>query len=117
MAEPIEPVSYRTVRLTDYVGAGLAYLGMFLLRLMPFAWASNLGAFLARSIGPLLKKSTVARNNLKAAFPEKSDAEIEAIVREVWGNLGRAVFEFPLMDRLLNHGADHHRVEIEGREH
>ncbi len=116
MAEPITPVSHRAVTLTDYVGASLTYLAMFALRIVPFFIASALGGLLASSIGPMLKKSAVARKNLKAAFPEKSEAEIEMILREVWDTLGRTAFEFPLMDRLLKApGAG--RVEIEGREH
>lgn len=116
MADPIEPVSYRAVTLTDYVGAGFAYLGFAVLRWLPFSWASNLGGFLARMIGPYLKKSNVARKNLKAAFPKLSDIKIEAIVRETWDTLGRAAFEFPHMDSLAD-GAESDRVEIEGREH
>lgn len=116
MADPIEPVSYRDVTLIDYITAGLAHAGFALLRRMPFTAASNLGGFLARAIGPMLKKSDVARCNLKAAFPELSDIKIEALVRESWDTLGRAAFEFPLMDRLLLE-PDRARIEVEGREH
>lgn len=112
----LEPVSYRTVTLTDYVGAGFVFVAIYGLRLLPFSWASNLGGFLGRTIGPMLKKSTIARKNLKMAFPEKSDILIEAIVRETWDTLGRAAFEFPLMGRLLKE-PDRARVEVEGREH
>ena len=116
MTDPIAPVSYRAVTLTDYVGAGVAYAGIFTLRLLPFSWASNIGGFLARTFGPLLSKSNVARRNLKTAFPELSDIRIEALVREVWDTLGRAAFEFPVMDRLRD-APDRARVEVEGREH
>lgn len=116
MADSIEPVSYRDVTLTDYLGAGLAHLSFALARLLPFETASNAGGLLARTIGPLLGKSNVARKNLKAAFPELSDIKIEAIVRECWDTLGRAAFEFPLMDRLLLE-PDRARIEVEGREH
>lgn len=116
MADSIEPVSYRAVTPLDYVTAAFAHLGFALVRLLPFSWASNLGGFLARTIGPKLKKSNVARRNLKAAFPDKTDAEIDTLVRDVWDTLGRAAFEFPLMDRLVD-GPDRHRVDIEGREH
>lgn len=116
MAEAIEPLSYRKVTPLDYITAGLAYAGIALLRLLPFAWASNLGGFLGRTFGPMLGKSNVARKNLRDAFPDKSEAEIEGIVREVWETLGRAAFEFPVMDRLVN-GPDSGRIHIEGREH
>jgi len=116
MSKEVEPVSYRDITLLDYVSAGFAYLAIFLIRLLPFSWASNTGGFLASRLGPCLKKSNVARKNIKAAFPEKTDDEINGIVREVWDTLGRAAFEFPIMDRLLD-GKDRDRVEIEGQEH
>ncbi|MFC1672951.1 lysophospholipid acyltransferase family protein [Pseudomonadota bacterium] len=115
MADPIEPVSYRAVTLTDWFGAGFAYLGVFVLRLLPFSWASALGGALASTFGPMLKKTKVARRNLKAAFPDKSEAEIDTIIREVWDNLGRTAFEFPLMDRFLS-GRDAERITTEGRD-
>lgn len=60
-----------------------------LVRLLPLDWASGLGGFVARSIGPRLGVSRIGRRNLAAAFPEKSPAEVETILRGVWDNLGR----------------------------
>ena len=116
MAEPVEPVSYRKVTLLDYVSAGFAHVGMALMRLLPFGVASSLGGWLASTFGPMLKPSKAARRNLKQAFPDKSEAEIEMILREVWETLGRTAFEWPLMDRLLS-GSGRRRLDIEGREH
>ncbi len=48
----------------------------------------------ARKLGPLRKEHRLGRANLRAAFPEKSDAEIERILAGVWDNLGRVVVEF-----------------------
>src|SRR5690349_10607467 len=61
--------------------------------------ASISGGFL-RTFGPLLREHRIGRDNLKAAFPEKSDAEIETILRGVWDNLGRVAAEFAHIDRL-----------------
>ena len=49
------------------------------------------GAFarITRAVGPYLPEHKIGRANLKAAFPDKSDAEIEAILLGVWENLGR----------------------------
>jgi len=116
MSHEVKPVSYRSVTGVDYIGAGCAYVAICILKVLPFSWASNIGGFLASHLGPCLKKSNVARKNLKAAFPEKSPAEIETIVGEVWDTLGRAAFEFPIMDRLLK-GKDRDRIDIEGVEH
>ena len=57
------------------------------------------GGFM-RTLGPRLKEHRIGRANLVAAFPDKSPAEIEAILRGVWDNLGRVAAEFAHIDRL-----------------
>ncbi|HUC50916.1 MAG TPA: lipid A biosynthesis lauroyl acyltransferase [Xanthobacteraceae bacterium] len=53
---------------------------------------------LLRKIGPLFKEHRLGRENLRLAFPEKSDAEIEEILGGVWDNLGRIAIEFAHLD-------------------
>jgi len=53
-----------------------------------------------RTLGPLLRENQIGRANLVAAFPEKSEAEIDAILRGCWDNLGRMGAEFAHLDRL-----------------
>jgi KDO2-lipid IV(A) lauroyltransferase len=65
-----------------------------------------------RNVGPLLPEHRIGRANLKAAFPEKSDAEIKAILRGVWDNLGRVTVEFAHIDRLAE-GDPWHRTFID----
>jgi KDO2-lipid IV(A) lauroyltransferase len=78
--------------------------------------ASAVGGWLGRMIGPRLRRTDVARGNLRSAFPKKSDAEIEAIVRGMCDNLGRVAFEYPHLDRFrfLKTGE---RIELIGSEH
>ena len=92
------------------LGAFLIY-GLF--RLLPVDAASALGARLLGAVGPLLRADRIARRNLDRAFPERSDAERAAIRRDVWDNLGRALGEWPHLNRLYraNFGG---RVEIVG---
>jgi Kdo2-lipid IVA lauroyltransferase/acyltransferase len=73
---------------------------------------SNFAARLMRNVGPLLPEHRIGRANLRAAFPEKSDAEIEAILRGVWDNLGRVTVEFAHIDRLAE-GDPWHRTFID----
>jgi KDO2-lipid IV(A) lauroyltransferase len=54
----------------------------------------------SRRVGPWLPEHATGRANLRAAFPEKSDEEIETILRGVWDNLGRFVADFAHLDRL-----------------
>ena len=57
------------------------------------------GSFM-RKFGPLLKEHRIGRENLRAAFPEKSDVEIEKILAGVWDNLGRVAVEFAHLDEF-----------------
>jgi KDO2-lipid IV(A) lauroyltransferase len=59
---------------------------------------TNFAGALMRKIGPLFKEHRIGREQLRAAFPEKSDAEIEAILGGVWDNLGRIAIEFAHLD-------------------
>ena len=61
---------------------------------------ANFAGRVMRATGPRLKEHEIGRANLAAAFPEKSTAEIEAIMRGVWDNLGRVAAEFAHIDRL-----------------
>jgi len=65
--------------------------------------ANFAGAFM-RKVGPLFKEHRLGREQLRAAFPEKSDAEIEAILAGVWDNLGRIAIEFAHLDEFCVEG-------------
>ncbi|MGC2073224.1 MAG: lipid A biosynthesis lauroyl acyltransferase [Pseudolabrys sp.] len=54
-------------------------------------------------IGPLLPESRIGRANLAVAFPEKSQAEIDTILRGCWDNMGRMGAEFAHLDRLWSY--------------
>jgi KDO2-lipid IV(A) lauroyltransferase len=60
-----------------------------------------------RVIGPWLPENRIGRDNLIAAFPEKSAAEIDTILAGVWDNLGRLGAEFADLDRLWEFDAEH----------
>ncbi|MGB0681826.1 MAG: lauroyl acyltransferase [Magnetovibrionaceae bacterium] len=110
-----EPTNPHKTKPKHYLEAAIAYPLFWLVGLLPINWASGLGGWLARTIGPGLKVSNVARQNLARAFPEKDADWIEATVKGVWDNLGRTAFEFPGIHKLFSPGDE--RVEIVGREH
>jgi len=77
-----------------------------------FGWTdrrhtADFAGALMRRIGPLLREHRIGRDNLHAAFADKSDAEIEQILAGVWDNLGRVAVEFAHLDefRLAGTGA------------
>ena len=64
---------------------------------------SNLAGKITQRLGPLFREHRIGRANLTAAFPDKSAAEIEDILRGVWDNLGRVGAEFAHLDRLWDY--------------
>lgn len=99
-------------KLTGALAHGL--FGLF--KAMPLDVASAVGGTLFRTLGPRLKVSNRARRNLARAFPEKSAAEIEAIVRAMWDNLGRTAAEFPHLQAFDYRSGDG-RVTVSGLDH
>ena len=79
-----------------WVAVGLLKAG----RLIPLDLLAGALGWLLQRIGPWLPEHRVGRDNLRAAFPEKSDREIEEILRGVWGNLGRVAGEMAHLDRI-----------------
>jgi len=73
----------------------------------------------AHFIGRRLREDRIGRDNLKAAFPEKSPVEIEKILAGVWDNLGRIGAEFAHLDHIWDYDLDHpekpSRVEFSPR--
>ncbi len=69
-------------------------------RLTNREWASDVAGAFMRRIGPWLPEHRIGRANLRAAFPEKPDNEVEEILRGVWENLGRVAAEFAHLDRV-----------------
>jgi Kdo2-lipid IVA lauroyltransferase/acyltransferase len=68
---------------------------------------ANLFGRITRFIGPKLREHRIARENLVAAFPEKSPEEIDTILAGVWDNLGRYGAEFAHLDHVWDYDIAH----------
>jgi KDO2-lipid IV(A) lauroyltransferase len=79
------------------------------IRLIDVNTMATLAGCVMRIIGPWLPEHRIGRANLTAAFPEKSAAEIETILRGAWDNLGRVGAEFAHIDRLWDYDPSHQR--------
>lgn len=101
-----------------YVRYPLEFVGAvvfcFIFRIMPLDWASALCGFIARTFGPRMNVSWVARYNMMKVFPEKTPAEIDALVVKMWDNMGRTFGEYPHLRALTEHPEK--RIEIRGAE-
>ena len=96
-------------RAKNLLDAGLGAVAVGLLRAikrMDRRRAADLAGGLLRKVGPHLKEHRIGRDNLRAAFPDKSEAEIERILQGVWDNLGRVAAEFVHLDEFHIGAAD-----------
>lgn len=112
MADPSSPPARWNHRLE----AAIAAFAGGVLGLLPLDWASALGGAMGRWIGPRLGITKRARANLHDTMPELSRADTDAIVRGMWDNLGRVVFEYPHLRKIKVFAPDG-RVETHGLEH
>jgi Kdo2-lipid IVA lauroyltransferase/acyltransferase len=80
-------------------------------RLLPLEMAASFSAWWWRRLAPVFSpyRQRRALENLKIAFPEKSDAERLRICLAHWENLGRVMVETIQIDKLI---ADPGRIEI-----
>ena len=98
--------SPRRLQLLWAAEAGLLGLLLKLGRLSSPDIASRLGARVARRIGPRLDKTRLILRNVRLAFPEKSAAELDELVRNIWANLGRIMAEYPYLGVICSTEAD-----------
>lgn len=116
----VPPMSAPTLSLPQKLRYGaeaalfLAFMGLF--RLIGLDAASAVGGFIGRNIFALTGVTKRARDNLAKAFPEKSDAERDAIIRVMWDNLGRTVAEYAHLDKFGVEGPDA-RIEVRNQEY
>lgn len=100
-------------RLRYYLEAAGFFTVIGFFRLFGIDTASAIGGWIGRNLVAPTPMSRLAVKNLKAAFPEKSPAEINSIVRAMWDNLGRVMAEYAHLDKLHMDGPNP-RIEIGG---
>ncbi|HBF29067.1 MAG TPA: lipid A biosynthesis lauroyl acyltransferase [Rhizobium sp.] len=82
--------------------AKLLLLLLLVLKLFPADAALNLADRLVRLVGPKLARHQLMLTNLRNAFPEKSEAEIQKIAINAWGHMGRQTAEYVFLDKLFD---------------
>ena len=111
-------VFFRNAR--DWLLAKFFFGFIAILKLFPADSAIWFVSEAAKGLGMWYPRTKLARNNLKLAFPEKSDEEIETILHEMWRNLGRVAAEYVYLDKIFDINEEDQskgRVEIKGSEH
>lgn len=93
------PAALRLRYLAEY---GAFRLLAAFARALPVETASNLSAALWRAIAPRLSRHRRALAHLAAAFPDTSEAERDAIARDMWEMLGRTFAEAFHLDEIVS---------------
>lgn len=117
MARPDDPFANFSIalRLRYLAEAALFFAFMALFRVLGVDRASALGGFIGRNILARTGITGRARENLVAAYPEKTRKEIDTILAEMWDNLGRTIAEYPHLDAFRIKG-DNPRIIVENTE-
>ena len=89
-------------RIEHWLVGQLVFFILWLLRLLPPDSAMRFADRAARRIGPWSGRHRVTLDNLRAAYPEKSEAEIEQIASDMWGNMARLGCEYVFLDKLFD---------------
>ena len=85
-------------------------------RALPLAVGTAITSLMFRKIGRRMPVARVAEQNVRRVFPELDDAEVEALLDKIWGDLGQGAAEFSHLDRFtVNERGS--RVELVGAEH
>ncbi len=95
-----------------YIEAGALYLLFTAFRLLPLDFASAMGGWMARAIGPYLSAHKTAKENLMRVFPKLKKNEVNRIIYKMWDNLGRVAAELAHIqsDEIVK------RIDIKGAE-
>ncbi len=80
-------------------------------RLSP-ARASRFGRRLLETLGPRSRKHRHVLANLRMLCPERDEAEITALARAVWGNLGASLAEFPHFAAIIDPDCEFASLEV-----
>ncbi|MBZ5758374.1 MULTISPECIES: lipid A biosynthesis lauroyl acyltransferase [Rhizobium] len=97
--------------------AQLAFGFLNFLKLFPADGGIRFADWLMRKVGPRTRRHALMLTNLRNAFPERSDAEIEAIALASWGSMGRLAAEYVFLDRLFDFDPEKTepgRIEVSG---
>lgn len=80
---------------------GIGLILVFLvLRGLPLPWATQLGSWVGRHLGPLFPHHQRAERNLSFIYPEKETSFYQKITEGMWDNLGRLIAEYAHLDHI-----------------
>ena len=89
---------------------------LFFFKIAGYENASSLGEKIGKFLGPYFRSKNKIMNNLKQSNIGNSDSEREQIIRNMWGNYGRILSEYPYLKKFKKNNLNNY-IKIEGLEH
>ena len=86
-----------------------------LCKLLGYKMASEFGCFLGKTFGPLFRSKKIIKNNLLKFDRSLTPERIARISREMWGNYGRILSEYPYIYNFRKGDLDKY-IKIENKE-
>ncbi|MEC9343277.1 MAG: lipid A biosynthesis lauroyl acyltransferase [Pseudomonadota bacterium] len=97
------PKWYVLARNAGYWIVARLFFGLIaFLKLFPADAAIDTIERAGRYVGMRYPRTETARQNLKLAFPDKTAAEIEEILGDMWGSLSRTAAEYAYLDQIFD---------------
>lgn len=90
------------LRIEHWITARFLFGLLGLARFLPARAAIEFAAALGRLLGPLTSRNKLALDNLRLAFPEKTEEERRTIARKMWRNLFRLGAEYVFLEQLVD---------------
>jgi KDO2-lipid IV(A) lauroyltransferase len=113
----ITRIVLKLIHFRQWLVAQLTFGLLNFLKIFPADPAIRFADRFARYIGPKFWRHKLMMTNLRNAFPEKGEAELQAIAVASWGHMGRLAAEYVFLDRLFDFDpeqAEPGRVEVSG---
>ena len=91
------------------------YFLFLIFKILGLKLSSNLGGKIISVIGPFFRSKSRINSNLKIAFPDIKDQEMDKIINDMWNNYGKLFAEYIFM-KDFRMSEKNKLVEIEGEE-
>ena len=86
-----------------------------LFKILRFKLSSAIGGKIFEIIGPIFRSNILINKNIKKAFPNLSEKNLEQIKSKMWNNYGRTFAEYMFIKNFRKH-YNHPNITIEGKE-
>ena len=98
-----------------FIQFSLTILSFIIFKILGAKFSSFLSGKIFEIIGPFFRSKKIIDSNIKKAFPNKSQEDVEKISKSMWNNYGRIFAEYVFL-KNLRLGLNQSNIIIEGQE-